>query len=320
MGDEVKFRALGRTNLQVSEVGFGAWAIGGGMWGKTDDAESLKALRRALDLGVNFVDTAAVYGNGHSEQLVGKVWRERNGAFYVATKIPPKDGNWPAQNNSPIRSAFPAAWVREQTEKNLRNLNLERIDVQQIHVWSSNWVRETEWIETLIQLRQEGKIRFIGVSIGDPKEALGLAKSGLADTIQVVYNIFDQSPEDELFPLCRNNNVGVIARSPLDEGSLTGKFSKDTKFSQDDWRNGYFSPAVLRETVERVERLKPRILKEAPSMTVGALKFCLSHPAVSTVIPGIRSIAQAEENCRASNGAFPPGFLAEIKKHRWVRD
>ncbi len=319
----MNYRTLGKTGIKVSEIGYGAWAIGGGMWGKTDDTESLRALHRALDLGVNFVDTAAVYGKGHSEELIGKVYRERKGIFTVATKIPPKDWNWPPKDNSPIKNTFPAAWVRDQTGTSLRNLKMERVDLQQIHVWSPNWVRETEWFETLIKLKEEGKVRFIGVSINDhaPKEALELVKTGMADTIQVIYNLFDQSPEDELFSLAQKYNVGIIARVPLDEGSLTGKFTGDTKFPEGDWRAGYFAGGGLAETVGRAGGLQPLLLKEASSMAAGALKFCLSHPAVSTVIPGIRSVAQAEENCRVSDGTnLSSGLLENLKNHRWVRD
>lgn len=318
----MKCRTLGKTNLKISEIGFGAWAIGGGMWGKTDDVNSLKALRRALDLGVNFVDTAAVYGKGHSEQLIAKVYRERKGNFFVATKVPPKNWEWPPAPNTPIREAFPADWVRKQTEKSLRNLKMDCVDIQQIHVWSSNWIRETEWYETLVKLKEEGKIRFIGVSLNDhrPDEALELVRSGMADTIQVIYNFFDQLPEDQLFPLCQEKNVGIIARVPLDEGSLTGKFTKDTQFPEGDWRREYFSPEMLSETIERVEKLKFLIRGEIKSLTVGALKFCLSQPVVSTVIPGIRSPKQAEENCSASDGELlRSDELKQLKNHRWIR-
>ncbi|MBI4218198.1 MAG: aldo/keto reductase, partial [Elusimicrobia bacterium] len=284
----MRYRTLGKTNIEVSEIGFGAWAIGGGMWGESNDTVSLNALRKAIDLGVNFVDTAAVYGKGHSEQLIGKVYRERKGKFSIATKIPPKNWQWPARHNTPIREAFPSLWVRECTEKSLRNLNLDCVDIQQLHVWSPQWVHQTEWYESLMKLKQEGKIRFIGVSLNDhePNEALDLVKSGMVDTVQVIYNVFDQSPEDQLLPLCKKKNVGVIARVPLDEGSLSGKFTLETQFSPEDWRKDYFTPHLLRETVERVSKLNFLVREEVKSLAVGALKFCLSNPSVSTVIPG----------------------------------
>lgn len=330
------YRNLARTGLKISEIGFGAWAIGGGMWGKSDDATSLKALRRALDLGVNFIDTAAVYGKGHSEQLIAKVTRERKGQgkIFVATKIPPKNWKWPQPANTPIKEAFPSNWIREYTERSLRNLKMDCMELQQLHVWSANWVKETEWFETLTKLKQEGKIRFIGVSLNDhePNEALELVKSGMVDTIQVIYNIFEQSPQDYLFPLCQEKSVGIIVRVPLDEGSLTGKFSSETRFAEDDWRRDYFSGKRLEETVKRVEKLKltlfPKerdvtlnLFQGLKSLSVAALKFCLSHPAVSTVIPGIRTPQQAEENCSASDGIFlTPEELEKLKSFRWDRN
>lgn len=324
--EKMQYRILGRTNLKVSEIGFGAWAIGGGMWGKQDDAVSLKALRRALDLGVNFIDTAAVYGKGHSEQLIAKVYKERKGEgkIFVATKIPPKNWKWPAICGTPIREAFPKNWVREQTEKSLRNLKMDCLELQQLHVWAPNWVNELEWLEELTKLRQEGKIRFIGVSLNDrqPEEGLELVKSGLVDTVQVIYNIFEQAPQDQLFPACQEKNVGVIVRVPLDEGSLTGKFTKETRFAEDDWRKDYFSGERLKETVERVEKLKLALnsFQGLPSLTNTALKFCLSHPAVSTVIPGIRNPQQAEQNCSASDGnLLKPKEIEKLKSHRWDR-
>lgn len=317
----MKYRTLGRTQISVSEIGFGAWAIGGNMWGPQDDEASLNALRRALDLGVNFIDTAAVYGMGHSEQLVGKIYRERKGAFTVATKIPPKNMRWPAQHGIRVSEVFPRGWVREQTELSLKNLNVERIDLQQLHVWAPNWVKENDWYEEMVKLKEEGKVRFVGVSLNDhePDEAVELVKSGMADAVQVIYNIFAQSPQDKLFPACLEKNVGVLARVPLDEGSLTGKFTEKTAFAKTDWRKNYFSPDRLKETVKRVEKLRPLLKQAAPSMVQAALKFCVSHPAVSSVIPGIRSVEQADQNCAASDGAsLSPDLLEELKKHRWI--
>lgn len=320
---KMKYRILGKTNIKVSEIGFGAWAIGGTMWGGAEDAASLKALRSALDLGVNFIDTAAVYGSGRSEQLVGKVVRERKEKVAVATKIPPRDGRWPPKPKAPLKEVFPSDWIRKNTEKSLRNLRIDCLDLQQLHVWSPNWVKENDWFEELIRLKQEGKIKNIGVSINDhrPDEALELVASGLADTIQVIYNIFDQSPEDQLLPLCREKNVGIIARVPLDEGALTGKFTRETRFPDGDFRQGYFSPQILPHVVERVERLKFMIRGEIQSLAIGALKFCLSHPAVSSVISGIRTEGQAKENCSASDGILlKQEILEELKKHRWIKD
>lgn len=318
----MKYRIFGKTKIEISEIGFGAWAIGGSWWGQTNDETSLKALRTALDLGVNFIDTAAVYGNGRSEQLVGKVYRERKGKFHIATKIPPKDFRWPPLPNASIHDAFPSRWIREHTEKSLRNLRIECIDIQQLHVWSPNWVHQNDWLETLSKLKEEGKLRFIGVSLNDhrPDEALELVRSGMVDVLQVIYNIFDQSPEDRLFPLCQEHNVGIIARVPLDEGSLTGKLTEETTFPEGDFRRDYFSPGILPEVVRRVNALKFLAENGTHSLAVQALRFCLSHPAVSTVIPGIRTPEQAHINCSASDGVLlSKEELAELKHHRWVR-
>ena len=320
----MKYRALGKTGLKVSEIGFGAWAIGGSMWGGSDNEVSLQALRRALDLGVNFVDTAAVYGMGLSEQLVGEVHRERKGNFHIATKVPPKNFRWPPPPGTKVTEAFPKAWVREQTEKSLRNLRLDCVDLQQIHVWSPDWVSQADWWEELDKLRGEGKIRFIGVSVNDhrPDEALELARSGMADTIQVIYNIFDSLAQDELFPLCQERKVGVIARVPLDEGGLTGKFSEHTTFPDGDFRQRYWDPPALKELAPRVEKLKRLLVRGGiPDLPTAALKFCLSNPAVSTVIPGIRNPGQADRNCAASAGdPLRTEELEELKKHRWIHD
>ncbi len=317
----MEYRILGRTQIKISEISFGSWAIGGDMWGPQDDGVSLNALRRALDLGVNFVDTAAIYGNGHSEILVGKIHAERNRAFSIATKIPPKNGRWPAQHGSPAREIFHPQWIRTHTEKSLRNLNVDCIDLQQLHVWAPNWVKENDWFLEMRRLKEEGKIRYIGVSLNDhePDDAVELVKSGMVDSVQVIYNIFDQSPQDKLFPACQESNVGVLARVPLDEGSLTGKFTKDSKFAPNDWRKNYFSPSRLKETLSRVEQLKFLLRDGIPSLTTPALKFCISHPAVSAVIPGIRSVEQAEQNCSASDGnLLEPQILEQLKTHRWI--
>lgn len=318
----MRHRTLGRTQISVSEIGFGAWAIGGDMWGRQDDAVSLDALRRAFDRGVNFFDTAAVYGDGRSERLVGQVYRERNRAFTIATKIPPKNMQWPARHGTPLKEAFPSRWIREKTEASLKDLNVDCVDLQQLHVWSPNWVKENDWFLELQKLKEEGKVRFIGVSLNDhePDAAVELVTSGMVDAVQVIYNIFDQSPEDALYPACVKMNVGVLARVPLDEGSLTGKFTTDTRFPPGDWRSDYFSPTRLKETVQRVEPLKALAQKRYPSLAHMALKFCLSHPAVSTVIPGMRNPDQADQNCAVSDGApLDAALLERLREHRWIR-
>jgi len=250
-------RRLGRTGLEVSEVGYGAWGIGGSGWLGAQDDESLRALELALDSGINLIDTALGYGDGHSEELVGQAVRSRSETVYVATKIPPKNRLWPARAGTHADEAFPADHVRACTEQSLRNLGLEAIDVQQFHVWDDAWVDQGDWREAIEDLRREGKLRFFGVSINDhePANALGLIRAGLADTVQVIYNAFDQSPEDELFPACREHDVGVLARVPLDEGGLTGRITPDTEFPEGDFRARYFRDDRKREVHERAQAI-----------------------------------------------------------------
>lgn len=317
----MKYRTLGRTGIRVSEIGFGAWAIGGGMWGGPRDDEARTALERAYERGVTFVDSALVYGDGHSEQLVGEhVRRHRDVA--VATKVPPKSYQWPARPGSKLEEFFPAAWIRQCCEKSLKNLGLERVDLLQLHVWADSFTDSDEWYGEMTRLREEGKIRAIGISINshDPASAVRVVKSGRVDALQVFYNLFDQSPEDELYPACLEHGVGVLARVPFDEGSLTGKLREDTTFPAGDFRSSYFGGNLLKETVRRVEALRPIVEGAATSMARGALRFCLSHPAVSTVIPGMRSPAQVDENTAASDdGPLPADVLSKLRAHRWVR-
>jgi aryl-alcohol dehydrogenase-like predicted oxidoreductase len=223
----MKYRVLGRTELKVSEIGFGAWGIGKSGWIGASDDESLKALNRSIDLGVNFIDTALGYGDGHSEQLVGQLVRQRAETIYVATKIPPKNEVWPARAGTAVAETFPADHVIKCTEKSLKNLGLGTIDLQQFHVWSDEWVDQGDWIGAIQKLKDQGKIRSFGVSINDyqPENAIKLIETGALDTVQVIYNIFEQNPEEKLFPACQRHNIGVIVRVALDEGGLTGKIT-----------------------------------------------------------------------------------------------
>ena len=319
----VHYRTLGRSGLRVSEIGFGAWGIGKGMWVGAEDDESLRALHRAIDLGVNFIDTALAYGDGHSERLVGQVVRSRPERIYVATKVPPKNGQWPARPGVPADEAFPAEYVLACADQSLRNLGLETIDVLQFHVWSDEWVGQGSWQEAIARLKEQGKIRFFGVSINDhePHNALRLIETGLVDTVQVIYNIFDQSPEDQLFPACQAHNVGVIVRVPLDEGGLTGRITPETTFPEGDWRHRYFRGERKREVYERVLRIVDDLGITLERMPEVALRFTLSHPAVSTVIPGMRSVRNVEANCRVGDGqGLPPEQVQRLRAHRWVRN
>ena len=317
------YRWLGRTGLQVSEVGYGAWGIGKDAWLGAEDNESLRALNRAIDLGLNFIDTALSYGEGHSERLVGQVVRAFDESVYVATKIPPKNRIWPAPSGLHPDEVFPKEYVRECTETSLRNLGLEAIDVQQFHVWSDEWVGRGDWLEAIEGLKGEGKIRFFGVSINDhqPTNAVRLIETGVVDTVQVIYNVFDQSPEDELFPACQEHGVGVIVRVPFDEGALTGRITPEITFDEGDFRNHYFRGDRKEEIYERVRAIVSGLGVTEDEMAEVALRYVLSHPAVSTVIPGMRSVRNVERNMRVGDGrGLTEDQTRRLKAHRWVRN
>jgi aryl-alcohol dehydrogenase-like predicted oxidoreductase len=319
----MRYRKLGRTGFEVSELGYGAWGIGGMQWlGGTDD-ESLKALRRAIDLGLNFIDTALAYGAGHSEQLVGKVVREARGRIYVATKVPPKNLLWPARPGIGIEQVFPYDYILASAEQSLKNLGMETIDLLQLHVWNPEWIARDEWRRGLQDLKRSGKVRAVGISINDhqPDSALEIIETGLINTVQVIYNIFDQTPERNLFPLAQARNIGVIARVPFDEGSLTGKIDEHTQFDSGDFRASYFRGDRKRQVREHVEKLLRDLSLDASALPGMALRFCLSHPAVSTVIPGMRSVRNAEANCAAPDaGPLPAETLAILRRHAWNRN
>jgi aryl-alcohol dehydrogenase-like predicted oxidoreductase len=317
----VNYRSLGRSGLEVSEIGYGAWGIGGTMWLGADDDESLSALNRAIDLGLTLIDTALGYGNGHSEELVGQVVRSRSERVVVATKIPPKNMTWPAPDGIDPEEAFPADWVRSCTERSLRNLGLDTIDVQQFHVWSDEWVGRGSWLEGVEQLKSEGKIRAFGVSINDhqPWNALKLVRSGDVDTVQVIYNVFDQSPEDELLDACAEHGVGVLARVPFDEGSLTGTIGPETEFPEGDFRNRYFRDDRRQQVDERVRAILDDLGIAREQLPEVALRYVLSHPAVSSVIPGMRSVRNVERNM-ALDGGLSDEQVAALKRHRWDRN
>lgn len=319
----MKYRKLGRTNLEVSEIGFGAWGIGGKQWLGGEDEESRAALRRAIELGVNFVDTALAYGDGHSEQLTGRVLGEVSQKVWVATKVPPKNRLWPARPGIGIEEVFPYDYIIECTEESLRNLGVETIDLQQLHVWTPGFLGRDEWRRAFEDLKKSGKVRFTGVSAGehDPDSVLELLRTGLIDTVQVIYNIFDQTPERSLFPLCSELNVGVIARVPFDEGSLTGTMTEHTEFEPDDFRSFYFRGDRKAQVVQKVEALRRDLGGLNGSLPEVALRFCLSHPAVSTVIPGMRKVRNVEVNCRVSEqGPLDGGTLEVLKRHAWNKN
>jgi aryl-alcohol dehydrogenase-like predicted oxidoreductase len=327
---QIKTRTLGRSELTVSELGFGAWGIGGGAWGRADDRTSTAALKKALQLGITFFDTALAYGDGRSERLVAQAVKAHGvrRKVTIATKIPPKNLEWPAKHETPIREAFPKDWIIKCTEQSLRNLDSDFIDLQQLHVWSPRWLKEIEWIETLRDLQLAGKIRYLGVSINDhePDTALELVRSGWVDTIQVIFNLFDQSPAVRLLPLAQEHHIGIIARCPFDEGGLTGTLQADTRFGRNDWRREYFKGERLAETVRRAEALTAAVGDAYETLGHAALQYVLSHkilsePSVATVIPGMRRAEHVADNARYAMGpAFPPALIERVKGHAWPRN
>jgi aryl-alcohol dehydrogenase-like predicted oxidoreductase len=321
----MKYRRLGRTGLMVSEIGFGAWGIGKSQWVGADDEESGLALRRAVEEGVNFIDTALAYGTGHSERLVGQVVREMKVPLYVATKVPPKNMTWPAARGIPVSEVFPAAHIKHSAEQSLENLGLERIDLLQLHVWRDEYLDDTDagWPEALRELQRSGKVRFVGISVNDhdPSSALRAVASGLFDTAQIIYNVFDQSPEEKFFPACRKHEVGVIARVPFDEGGLTGTIRPDSTFPSGDFRAQYFHGGRRRQVWERTESLKKLLDGEAKTLPELALRFVLSDDAVSTVIPGMRRLSSVQANVAVSDGRrLSPAMREKLKAHAWNRN
>ncbi|MFJ3838485.1 aldo/keto reductase [Streptomyces sp. NPDC090054] len=315
-------RPLGRSDLSVSEIGYGAWGIGAAGWSGATEDESVRALHRAVDLGVNFVDTARGYGE--SERIVGRVVRERSGdQVYVATKVPPKNGVWPAPGGIDPAETFPGAHIRASLETSLSASGLDHFDVLQFHVWSDEWVGRGDWLETVADLKQRGLIRLFGVSVNDhrPESALALVRSGVVDTVQVIHNIFDQSPADALFPACEEHGVGVIVRVALDEGGLTGRVTAGTTFPEGDFRARYFRDDRPARVQRHVEAITADLGITTDDLAETALRFVLSAPAVSTVIPGMRTVRNVERNTAVGDGRpLSPEQLAVLAKHRWERN
>ena len=316
----MQYRTFGRTGWKVSEIGYGMWGMAG--WTGSDDEESRQSLDRAVAFGCNFFDTAWAYGEGRSEQLLGALLkRHPDKRLYTASKIPPKNRQWPARPEYPLSDVFPEQYIREYTEISLRNLGTTRMDLQQFHVWDDSWAADPSWQRAVTSLKNEGLVRAIGISINrwQPTNVLKALATGLIDSVQVVYNIFDQAPEDELFVECQRRNIAVIARVPFDEGSLTGTLTADTKWPEGDFRNIYFQPDNLKNTLERVDKLRP-VVPAGMTMPELALRHILQHPAVSTVIPGMRKLRNVEQNLAASEGRpLPAPLMAELKRHRWDR-
>jgi len=313
----MKYRTFGKTGLSVSEIGHGLWGMGS--WSGSSDEQSLQALAESRKLGCNFYDSAWAYGGGKSDGLLGHVGRTGGVGAVLASKIPPKNWKWPAQGA--LDEVFPLEHVLDYAERIRIATGLETIDLIQLHVWDDNWLNDRQFDRTVEALKSRRYCRHVGISLNDmqPWNGIKAVKTGLVDAIQVIYNIFEQAPEDELFPVCQEHNVGVIARVPLDEGSFGGKLTLDTRFPKDDWRSNYFTPAYLAQAMPRVERLK-QLLPAGTSLPEMALRFVLGHPAVSTVIVGMRSLANIHANFdAAARGPLDSALQAELRKHRWDR-
>jgi aryl-alcohol dehydrogenase-like predicted oxidoreductase len=316
----MNYRTFGRTNWQVSDIGYGMWGLAG--WTGSDDQETLQSLQRAVDLGCNFFDTAWAYGEGHSENLLGQIVRANPGKkLYTATKIPPKNRQWPSRRSSTLDDCFPPEYIEEYVHSSLKNAGLASFDLMQFHVWEDAWVADDRWSKKLDELRGQGLIQAVGISLNrwEPWNGVQAVRSGLIDAVQVIYNIFDQNPEDELFPACEEMNVAVIARVPFDEGTLTGTLTKESTWEEGDWRNLYFVPENLIPSVDRAEALRP-LVPEGMTMAEMALRFILNHPTVSTIIPGMRKLKHVAQNIATSDaGGLTESLHQQLWAHRWDR-
>ena len=316
----MKYRKFGCSGIEVSDIAHGLWGMGG--WSGSNDTESMAALQLAVDLGCNFFDSAWAYGDGKSDSLLGQIIAKNSSKrLYSASKIPPKNLRWPASPKYKYHDVFPPDQVFKYADLIRKKIGTDSIDLLQFHVWDDTWTDEPDFRSTVEKLRRDGTIRFFGLSLNrwEPENGIKAVRTGLVDAVQVIYSIFDQSPEDELLPLCQELDIGVIVRVALDEGSLGGKMTRDTKFSASDWRSGYFNPQNLANTLDRVGRLKA-ILPAGMSLPEMALRFVISHPAVSTTIIGMRKLDHVRENIAFSDkGPLDPQLLEELKKHRWDR-
>jgi aryl-alcohol dehydrogenase-like predicted oxidoreductase len=321
------YRRFGRTGWNVSEIGYGMWGLAG--WTGSSDSESLASLQRAVDLGCNFFDTAWAYGDGRSEQILGTVLRANKNAavggpdkkLYVATKVPPKNRRWPSRREFSLDDSFPPAYIVEYVDKSLANIGVEKLDLIQFHTWEDKWLDDERLPRAIEDLRAAGKVRAVGISLNrwEPWNGVRAVRAGLVDAVQVIYNIFDQNPEDQLFPACREKNVAVIARVPFDEGTLTGTLTLDSKWPASDWRSTYFVPENLKASVAHADALKT-LVQDGLTMPDLALLFILHNKDVATIIPGMRKTRHVDANLSASTKPpLPVALVAELRKHRWDR-
>lgn len=319
----MKMNNFKRSNESVSILGFGCWGIGKSEWMGAEDKESKIVLRRAIDEGINFFDTALAYGNGHSEILVGETEKESGKEIFIASKIPSKKREWPADDRSTLNESFPKNYIIETTERSLRNLKRDHIDLQQFHVWNDKWADQDEWKEAVEKLKKDGKVRFWGISINDhqPENGIEAAKTGLIDSFQVIFNIFEQKPEEKLFQFCRSNNVNIIARVPFDEGALTGNVRHDTEFPVGDFRNDYFRGKRKIDVQERTGKIWEDVKTEADSLAEAALRFVISFKEVTSVIPGMRKEKNLLANIRSiDRGPLSKQMLEILKVHKWNKN
>ncbi len=316
----MRYRTFGRLGGQISEVGYGMWGLAG--WTGRDDDETRRSLQLAVDLGCTFFDTALAYGDGDSEKLLGELVRANPAKkLIVASKIPPKNRTWPSRRGFQLQDVFPADYIRSSTEVTLKNLGLSSLDLMQFHVWEDDWANDDRWQKGVEAVKAAGLVKSFGISVNrwEPANVIRTLRTGLIDAVQVIYNIFDQNPADELFPVCRELGVAVIARVPFDEGTLTGILTKDSTWPQGDWRNTYFVPANLHPSVERADRLKP-LVANGTTMAEMALRFVLSNPDVATVIPGMRKDRNVRANIASCDaGPLPADLLKQLEAHRWER-
>jgi aryl-alcohol dehydrogenase-like predicted oxidoreductase len=325
----MNYRRFGRTGWQVSEIGYGMWGLAG--WTGSDDKETLASLHRAVELGCNFFDTAWAYGDGKSEQILAKIlneYKDNSGAggpdkhLYAATKIPPKNRQWPSRRDFTLDDCYPAEYVKEYIEKSLKNLGVDTIDLMQFHTWEDRWLTDERLPRMIEDMKKSGKVRAFGPSVNrwEPYNGIRAVLEGHAEAVQVIYNIFDQNPEDALFPICKMKDAAVIARVPFDEGTLTGTLTLDSKWPAGDWRNTYFVPENLKSSIAHAEVLRP-LIPATSSMAEVALRFILNQPAVSTIIPGMRKIKNVEANAGASAaGPLPAELHKKLRAHRWDRN
>jgi len=319
----MEYKNFAGSDVKISRLGFGAWGIGKSLWVGAEDKESKRALREAVEAGVNFFDSALVYGMGHSEKLIGEVEKESGRELFITSKIPSKKMEWPAKEDSLLKDSFPLQYIIHTTERSLRNLNRDYLDLQQFHVWNDKWAKQDEWKEAIYRLKKDGKVRFFGISINDHQPANGMetGKSGLIDSFQVIFNIFDQSPTDELFPFCAENKISIIARVPFDEGGLTGKITPKSTFPKRDFRNRYFRDERKKQVWQRVQQIKEIAHTESGSAPETALRFILSFNEVTTVIPGMRSTEHLLANVQAAQkGPLSAELVEKLKDFRWIRN